>query len=77
MVTMEESPVKVLVVPTDEERMIARETSRAISRQQISTVIRTQDRSIPIGVSAHHAHLSVEHVEALFGKGHKLTARSR
>jgi len=29
--------------------------------------------SIPIGVSARHIHLSHEHVETLFGKGHKLT----
>jgi acetate kinase len=76
VVSTEESPVKVMVVPTDEERMIARETARAISRAQISTVIRTHDRTIPIGVSAHHVHLSVEHVEALFGKGHRLTPRS-
>jgi len=29
--------------------------------------------SIPIGVSARHIHLSQQHVETLFGKGHKLT----
>lgn len=29
--------------------------------------------SIPVALSARHAHLSQEHVEALFGKGHRLT----
>ncbi|MBN1900796.1 phosphate propanoyltransferase [Candidatus Sumerlaeota bacterium] len=28
---------------------------------------------IPIGISARHAHLSAEHLETLFGKGHQLT----
>jgi acetate kinase len=76
VISTEESPVKVLVVPTDEERMIARETARAISREQISGIIKTQDRTIPIGVSAHHVHLCREHVEILFGEGHKLTAKA-
>lgn len=28
---------------------------------------------VPVGVSGRHVHLSPEHVEALFGKGHELT----
>jgi putative phosphotransacetylase len=31
------------------------------------------ERTIPVALSARHAHLSQAHVEALFGKGHKLT----
>lgn len=31
-------------------------------------------RKIPIGVSARHVHVSKEHLELLFGSGHKLTA---
>jgi acetate kinase len=31
---------------------------------------------IPVEISAHHLHLSAEHVEALFGKGHTLTAHA-
>ena len=31
------------------------------------------DKPIPIEVSAHHLHLTPEHIEALFGKGHELT----
>lgn len=68
------SPVPVLVLPTDEERMIARETLRALSRDYLVHASRAcRDEPIPIEVSAHHIHLSQEHVEALFGKGHQLT----
>lgn len=73
-ISPEDSPVAVLVLPTDEERMIARETLRALSRDYLvraSEACRTQP--IPIEVSAHHIHLTQEHVEALFGKGHQLT----
>jgi acetate kinase len=70
------SPVTVLVVPTDEERMIAREVLRSLSRDYLlraSEACRT--RPIPIEVSAHHVHLSQEHVEALFGAGYQLSPR--
>lgn len=30
---------------------------------------------VPVGVSARHLHLSREHVDALFGKGHELTKK--
>lgn len=73
VISTPESPVKVLVVPTDEERMIARETASAISRAESTRILRGHDSLIPIGVSAHHTHLSREHIEALFGKGHQLT----
>ena len=68
------SPVTVLVLPTDEERMIARETLKALSRDYLiraSEACRTEP--IPIEVSAHHIHLSKEHITALFGPGHELT----
>ena len=74
LVSTQDSPVQVLVVPTDEERMIARETLRTLDREQVSAVIRsTAPEEVPIEVSAHHIHLSAEHVEALFGEGHDLT----
>jgi acetate kinase len=72
-----DSAVRVLVVPTDEERMIARETIRVLNRRHIAKIIRTQEHApVPIEVSAHHIHLSQEHVEALFGAGHMLTWES-
>jgi len=73
-VSTDSSPVAVLVLPTDEERMIARETLKALSRDYLiraSEACRTEP--VPIEVSAHHIHLSQEHVGALFGPGHELT----
>jgi acetate kinase len=77
IVSAESSRVKVLVVPTDEEGMIATETTRALGRSGAATTLAARrDRPIPIGVSAHHVHLSQAHVEALFGAGHTLTPRN-
>jgi acetate kinase len=76
-ISTDDSPVTILVVPTDEERMIARETLRTLSRDYLaraSEACRTQ--AVPIEVSAHHIHLAQEHVEALFGAGHRLTKTS-
>jgi acetate kinase len=70
-------PVRVLVVPTDEEAMIARETMDTLGLRVVADVHkRREDLPIPINTSAHHVHLSQEHVEALFGPGHALTHRS-
>lgn len=76
-ISTDEAPVRVLVVPTDEELMIARETLRALARHRITKVIRGQEKApVPIEVSAHHVHLSQAHVEALFGPGRQLTPES-
>jgi len=73
-ISVDGSPIRVLVIATDEERMIARETLRALRKEQISTVFALNvKKPIPIEVSAHHVHLKQEHIEALFGKGHELT----
>jgi acetate kinase len=73
-ISTDDSPVTVLVVPTDEERMIARETLRTLNRDYL---VRTSDscrhEPILIEVSAHHIHLAQKDVEALFGAGHQLT----
>lgn len=67
------SKITVLVVPTDEERMMAREALRTVSRSHISRVLEAQKQEpFPVEVSAHHIHLTQEHVEALFGRGHQL-----
>jgi acetate kinase len=70
------SQVRILVIPTDEGRMIARQTIRALGYQSAARVTQRQERAIPIEVSAHHVHLSWEHVEALFGAGYELNVRS-
>jgi len=54
--------------------VIAEETLSTLSRSGLSSVLESRrDKGIPIGVSAHHIHLSQEHTEALFGPGHRLT----
>jgi acetate kinase len=73
----EYSRVKILVIPTDEERMIARESIRTLGYQDVTQVIRRQqEKKIPIEVSAHHVHLSRKEMDALFGINSNLTHRS-
>jgi acetate kinase len=76
-ISAQDSKVTVLVVPTDEERMMAREALRALSRSCISRVLEAQKQQpFAVEISAHHIHLTQEHVEALFGKGHQLTKQA-
>jgi acetate kinase len=64
----------VLVIGTDEEWMIATQAIQAVRHLGVTRVLQKQAaRAIPLGVSAHHVHLTKEHTEALFGKGHELT----
>ena len=74
-ISTDDAHVRVLAIPTNEELMIARETIRALDRHDVTAIIHSQTpRPVPLEVSAHHVHLSQEHVDALFGKGHQLTA---
>ena len=70
------SPAKVLLVPADGHRMVASEVLGAIGREDLAALFRSRRLPIPIGISAHHVHLTREHVEALFGPGHELTFRA-
>ncbi len=73
-ISAEDSRAKILVIPTDEGRMIARETIRTLGYHSKGEVIRNlEDRSIPIRISIHHVHLSGEDAAALFGEGAELT----
>ena len=72
-VSTPDSPVRILVVPTDEEAMIAKESIGALAQSRLVEAVHPEQIPIPIGVSAHHVHLQPEHVEALFGPGHTLT----
>jgi len=67
------SRARVLVVGSNEQHTIARQTVRAVAQRPTTRVMRQRARPIPIGTSAHHVHLTDEHVEALFGPGHTLT----
>ena len=74
-ISADDAAIRVLVIPTDEERMIARESLGAVNQQHVTKIIRSQEPvPIPMEVSAHHVHLSTEHVEALYGEGHQLTS---
>ena len=73
-ISSDESKVTVLVVPTDEERMMAHEALRTLSRSHVTRALEARHQApLLIEVSAHHVHLTQEHVEALFGPGHQLT----
>jgi acetate kinase len=74
LISAGDSNVPVMVVPADEERMMARETLRTLGRSGITGQLETQKPPpFLVEVSAHHIHLTQEHVEALFGPGHQLT----
>jgi acetate kinase len=76
-ISTDDSRIPVLVVPTDEERMMAREAQRALARSYYNRVVESRKAEpILIEVSAHHVHLTQADVEALFGKGHELTWES-
>ncbi len=63
VVSEEHSRVKVVVVKTDEEYMIARQTQRIAGQ----THLIKSNKSIPVAVSARHLHLTEETFKALFG----------
>ena len=74
VISADDSPVTILVVANNDERLLAWEALRAIERNQITLAIKDQDETpIPIEVSAHHVHLAQADVEKLFGAGHQLT----
>jgi acetate kinase len=73
-ISTDDSRVAVLVVPADEERMMAREAIKTVSRCYITQVLEAQrQQPFLVEVSAHHVHLTQDHVEALYGPGHRLT----
>ena len=69
------APTRVLVVATDEERMIAREVVRALVGPGAVRSRVSGGGPIPIGVSVRHVHLSRAHCDALFGPGYELAMR--
>ncbi len=75
-ISQDSSPVKVLVVATDDARMIARDAIQVAGFHDISEHIRKRHVPIPVSISAHHIHLSRREMDALFGKGSELTPRT-
>jgi acetate kinase len=72
-ISTDTSAVAVLVIPAGEERMIAHE---ALAEMSSNYLVQTRKacltEPIPIEVSAHHVHLSEDHVRELFGPDHTL-----
>ncbi|HVK73732.1 MAG TPA: acetate/propionate family kinase [Kofleriaceae bacterium] len=66
---------RVLVVRTDEERMIAREVVRCLVGPT-AAMRSVRSQPIPVGVSVRHVHLSRPDCDVLFGAGYEL-ARKR
>src|SRR5574343_225502 len=73
VISTDDSPVTILVIANDDERLVAWETLRAIERNQLLQEAEGADAPIPVEISAHHVHLAQEDVEKLFGPGHQLT----
>jgi acetate kinase len=72
-----ESKVRILIVPADEEKMIARETLHALGRVRTKQDIQMfRSIPIPLSISAHHVHLGQADFETMFGKGRTLTPKS-
>lgn len=73
------SRVSVLTVAANEELMLARQCARAIDFKKSvhRTVMDTDRRPIRVSTSAHHVHLCQADVDALFGRGYRLTEKSR
>jgi acetate kinase len=72
-VSQRRAPTRVLVVTTDEERMIAREVMRTLTGRAAIRSVRS--KPIPVGVSVRHVHLSRADCDALFGAGYELTRK--
>ncbi len=74
IISADDSPVTILVIANDHERLIAWETLRAIERNAIILSVDEREKApIPIEISAHHVHLSESDAARLFGPDHKLT----
>lgn len=74
VISADDSPVTILVVANDDERLVAWETLRAIERNQLILEAKAEEApAIPVEISAHHVHLAQADVDQLFGPGHQLT----
>jgi len=75
IISADDSPVTILVINNDDERLVAWETLRAIERNELILEMKEDqaDAPIPVEISAHHVHLSQSDVDKLFGPGHQLT----
>jgi acetate kinase len=74
VISSDDSPVTIIVITSNDERLVAWEALRATERSQIVRGVAAEaDEPIPIEISAHHVHLAQADVDKLFGPGHQLT----
>jgi acetate kinase len=74
VISSDDSPVKIIVITSNDERLVAWEALRATERSLIArSGAEQEDEPIPVEISAHHVHLAQADVEKLFGPGHQLT----
>ncbi len=73
VISSDDSRVKIIVIASNDERLVAWEALRATERTLIARNEAGEEEPIPIEISAHHVHLAQEDVEKLFGPGHQLT----
>jgi len=75
VISTDDSPVTILVIANDDERLVAWEALRAIERNELIAAMKEEqaEAPIPIEISAHHVHLSQADVDKLFGPGYQLT----
>jgi acetate kinase len=66
------SRCSLLVVATNEEHAMAQEAARQVLKLDAVS----QEKKIPIAISARHIHLTQQAVDVLFGQGHQLTKRN-
>lgn len=71
-IAAQESRVHIFAIRADEEGELAREAAALLVRKPATSGALT----IPVAVSARHAHLSVGTVERLFGAGYRLHKRA-
>ena len=73
LLSADRSRARVLAVGSNEDHTIACQTVRAVSQKRVTEVIRGHHKPIPLATSAHHVHLTGQHLATLFGAGHELT----
>ncbi len=54
------------------EQLVQEITKQVVAQLSGASVDYNSENKIPIGISARHVHLTREHVDILFGKGHEL-----
>jgi acetate kinase len=73
VISADDSSVTIIVIASNDERLVAWEALRATERMLVARNGAGQEEPIPIEISAHHVHLAQEDVDKLFGPGHQLT----